>query len=55
MVHPGSIYLHEGESFHVDNLNFQDNFATLSPVLPDYYTEPERKPSFALDVIIYSP
>jgi len=21
MVHPGSIYLHEGESFHVDNLN----------------------------------
>jgi DEAD/DEAH box helicase domain-containing protein len=52
MVHPGSIYLHEGESFHVDNLNLQDNFATLSPILPDYYTEPERKTSFAIDVLL---
>ncbi len=51
MVHPGAIYLHEGESFHVDNLNLQDNFATLSPVLPDYYTEPERKTSFSIDVL----
>ncbi len=54
MVHPGAIYLHEGESFHVDNLNLQDNFATLSPILPDYYTEPERKTTFAIDVLINS-
>jgi len=52
MVHPGAIYLHEGESYRVENLNLQDNFATLSPILPDYYTEPERKTTFAIDVLL---
>ncbi|MCJ7716979.1 MAG: DUF1998 domain-containing protein, partial [Anaerolineales bacterium] len=52
MVHPGAIYLHEGESFLVENLNLQDNFAILSPVIPDYYTEPERQTSFTIDDLL---
>jgi DEAD/DEAH box helicase domain-containing protein len=52
MVHPGAIYLHEGESFHVDNLNLDDNIASLSPIVPDYFTEPERQTSFTVDKLI---
>lgn len=52
MVHPGAIYLHEGESFHVDTLNLDDNTAILSPIIPDYFTEPERQTSFTVDKLI---
>lgn len=52
MVHPGAIYLHEGESFHIDNLNLDDNIASLSPIVPDYFTEPERQTSFTVDKLI---
>ena len=52
MVHPGAIYLHEGESFQVDNLNLEEKTALLTPILPHYYTEPERQTTISLIQII---
>ena len=52
MVHPGAIYLHQGESFHVDTLNLESNIASLSPIIPDYFTEPERQTSFTVDKLL---
>ncbi len=42
MVHPGAIYLHEGQSFLVDVLDLEEKTALLQPVNPDFYTEPLR-------------
>ena len=52
MVHPGAIYLHEGETYKVDKLDLEENSATLVSVSPDYYTEAERKTSFTVDNIL---
>ena len=40
MVHPGAVYLHDGETFRVDELNLQDNTASLSRCEEDLITEP---------------
>ncbi|MCD4803409.1 MAG: DEAD/DEAH box helicase [Anaerolineales bacterium] len=52
MVHPGAIYLHQGDIFHVDSLNLETNIASLSPSTPVYFTEPERQTSFAVDKLL---
>ena len=46
MVHPGAVYLHEGESYQVDELNLSENYALLSPASKDLYTEADRQTSF---------
>jgi DEAD/DEAH box helicase domain-containing protein len=51
MVHPGAIYLHEGDSYHVDKLDLIENKSYLRPVDPDYYTESERNISFTIEQI----
>jgi DEAD/DEAH box helicase domain-containing protein len=43
MVHPHAIYLHEGQQYFVQDLDFTRNAATLIPVALDYYTEPLRE------------
>ncbi len=43
MVHPGAIYLHEGETFWVDDLDLGADTAALRPVEADYYTRPRRE------------
>ena len=40
MVHPGAVYLHEGQSFLVNELDLEGRIAQLKPVSPDFYTEP---------------
>jgi DEAD/DEAH box helicase domain-containing protein len=50
MVHPGAIYLHEGQTYLVDDLNLDDNSAIMHPVTEDYFTEPQE----ALDIKITS-
>ena len=40
LVHPGAIYLHEAETFIVEDLNLVDQIAILKRVDPDYYTQP---------------
>ena len=42
MVHPGAIYLHEAQSFFVEELNLEEHIARLHPIESDYYTEPLR-------------
>jgi len=42
MVHPGAIYLHEGISYLVNNLNPVDHVAELSLTDVDYYTESKK-------------
>lgn len=43
MVHPGAIYLHEGEVYQVSELNLEENKADLIDADGDYYTEPEKQ------------
>lgn len=39
-VHPGAVYLHQGESYTVEALNLQTGQAILNPAPVDYYTQP---------------
>jgi DEAD/DEAH box helicase domain-containing protein len=38
-VHPGAIYLHQGESYLVTEYNPEMRYAVASPVTADYYTQ----------------
>ncbi len=41
-VHPGAIYLHQGESFLVTEYNHDMRHAIVQPVKADYYTQPRE-------------
>ncbi len=41
-VHPGAIYLHQGESYLVTELDLQKGQAMLMPARVDYYTQPHE-------------
>jgi len=43
LVHPGAVYLHEGQSYLVEDLDLDQKFASLRPVELDYYTEPQSE------------
>ncbi len=38
-VHPGAIYVHQGQQYQVENLDWEAGLATVRPVAVDYYTE----------------
>lgn len=40
MVHPGAVYLHEGQSYLVEELDLEQHIARLRRTDEDYYTEP---------------
>jgi len=42
MVHPGAIYMHEGQQYFVQEYNIAEHIAQLIPVGLDYYTETQR-------------
>lgn len=48
MVHPGAIYLHEGQSYQTEILDLEQHTAYLRPISADYYTEPVRETSAQL-------
>lgn len=48
MVHPGAIYLHEGQTYFVNSLNLEEKTTRLSPAECDYYTEAIRQTSVEL-------
>ncbi len=48
MVHPGAVYLHEGQAYLVDELDLEHNVARLSPQDADYYTEPNSQTTIEL-------
>ncbi len=39
LLHEGAIYLHEGQSYHVRELDLENNQATVLPTKVDFYTE----------------
>ena len=45
MTHPGAIYLHEAQSYFVDELHLEEHIARLRPIESDYYTEPLQQTS----------
>jgi DEAD/DEAH box helicase domain-containing protein len=52
MVHPHAVYLHEGQQFFVQDLDFVRNIATLIPVALDYYTESLRETDVQLQNLL---
>lgn len=40
MVHPQAVYLHQGQSYFVEELNFEKKLVRLSVFNGDYYTQP---------------
>jgi DEAD/DEAH box helicase domain-containing protein len=43
MVHPGAIYMHEGQQYFVQEFDLEGHVAQLVPVGLDYYTEAQKK------------
>lgn len=43
MTHPGAIYMHEGQTFLVKDLDWENHIANLEPTNVDYYTEPRQE------------
>jgi DEAD/DEAH box helicase domain-containing protein len=43
MTHPGAIYMHEGMTYLVKDLDLENNVAKLEITNVDYYTEPRRE------------
>jgi DEAD/DEAH box helicase domain-containing protein len=41
-VHPKAIYLHQGQQYHVDHLDFEQRKAYVRPVNVDYFTDAIR-------------
>jgi DEAD/DEAH box helicase domain-containing protein len=41
-VHPKAIYIHQGQQYHVDHLDFDKRKAYVKPVNTDYYTDAIR-------------
>ena len=48
MVHPQAVYLHEGRSYLVEDLDLAQRVARLRPADVDYYTEPRRETAVQL-------
>ena len=48
MVHPRAVYLHAGQQFFVQDLNYSTHTATLIPVSLDYFTEALKETSVSL-------
>ena len=43
MVHPGAVYIHEGQQYYVQELDLEKQLAQLVPVGMDHYTEARRR------------
>jgi DEAD/DEAH box helicase domain-containing protein len=48
MVHPEAVYMHEGQSYVVDELDLSQCLAYLRPTEADYYTEPRKESQVTL-------
>ncbi|MFQ5612890.1 MAG: DEAD/DEAH box helicase [Anaerolineae bacterium] len=47
-VHPGAVYLHQGESYLVRKLDLEKGEAILTPARVDYYTQPREISDIAI-------
>jgi DEAD/DEAH box helicase domain-containing protein len=48
MVHPEAIYIHEGRSYFVKDLDLEEKVAHLHPSDADYYTSPQSRSTVSL-------
>ena len=48
MVHPEAIYIHEGRSYFVEDLDLEQKIARLVPSDADYYTSPQSRSTVSL-------
>jgi DEAD/DEAH box helicase domain-containing protein len=48
MVHPGAVYIHEAQTYLVESLDLDQNFAQLQRLETDYYTEPRLETTVEL-------
>ena len=48
MVHPQAIYLHQGETYRVLDLDLENHRALLEPAPPEYFTEPLKETQIEL-------
>ena len=48
-VHPGAVYLHQGDSYLVDELDHEECEALVRPAKPGYYTQPRG--SYDVEVV----
>jgi DEAD/DEAH box helicase domain-containing protein len=48
MVHPGAVYLHEGQVYLVEELDLAQHIAKLQPAEVDYYTQPRMETTVQL-------
>jgi DEAD/DEAH box helicase domain-containing protein len=56
MVHPEAVYIHEGRSYLVSELDLTQNLAYLQPAEVDYYTQPRRESEVSLvDIFAQQP
>ena len=53
-VHPGAVYLHDGNSYLVQNLDLESFSADMIPLKEDYITEPRVNNSIKVESIIQS-
>jgi len=54
MVHSGAVYLHDGQSYYVKELDFEQNRAILLPTELDYYTEAIQKTEVEIIAVLES-
>lgn len=43
LVHPHAVYMHEGQNYLIETLDFENHFALLSPKDTDYFTLPNQE------------
>jgi DEAD/DEAH box helicase domain-containing protein len=48
MVHPGAVYIHQGQTYLVDALDLEQNLASVHSVEIDYYTQPRSETTIEL-------
>src|SRR5699024_5875514 len=47
-VHPGAVYLHQGESFVIEDLDIEEGIAFATPGEPEYSTQPNSTTDIAI-------
>jgi len=51
MCHPGAVYLHDGNEYHVDSLDLEKQIAYLSKYSGSYNTEPIKTEEISVDEV----
>jgi len=52
MAHPGAVYMHDGNQYHVDDLDLDNHVAWLSPHNEPYFTEHRSDTKISVEQII---